>query len=134
MLWDCLYDLVPHSASGAPPDVIIIHLGGNDLTIRSGKSLIIQITADLTTLQEHFPSARLIWSNIIQRKTWRACCDSRKIDRSRWGVNREVSRTMRNGLGAVIEHPQFRMERPDLYRSDGVHLSEVDLNIFLNGL
>lgn len=116
------------------PDAIVFHLGGNDLTIRKGKDLIEHILRDLRCLKEFFPGTRLLWSNIVPRRSWRASCHPRVIDRSRRGVNREVSRAMRSGLGSVIDHPHLRAERVELYRDDGVHLSPCGLDLFLEDI
>lgn len=134
MKWDGFYNLMSQRPTTVAPSAIIFHLGGNDLTVRKGKSLIQQILLDLGTIRERFPETRLIWSNIIPRVSWRAQCDPRPIDCARRGVNREVGRPMRKGLGTIIEHPQLRMEWPELYRLDGVHLSEVGLNLFLEDI
>ena len=49
-------------------------------------------------------------------------------------VNKEVCRAMVKGLGSVIGHPEIRLDQPELYRGDGVHLSEAGLEIFLRDL
>ena len=56
----------------APSNIMVVHLGENDLTIRKGKSLILQVIHDLWTLKDKFFSRKLFWSNIIPRLVWRA--------------------------------------------------------------
>ena len=41
---------------------------------------------------------------------------------------------MLSGLGSVLRHPGTRVHHPDLYRSDRVHLSNADLDLFLHDL
>ena len=41
---------------------------------------------------------------------------------------------MRAGLGLVISHPEIVSHRPELYRNDGVHLSELGMGLFLKDL
>ena len=81
----------------------MVHLGGNDLTMRTGKSRISQIIQDLQPLKNRFPAMKLIWSNIIPHLVWRADC----VDRLRRGVNRDVSHTMRADLGSAIWYPDI---------------------------
>lgn len=134
MKWKNLFKLLPLQTMERSPDAIIFHLGGNDLTVWKGKALIERILGDLQFLKEHFPETLLVWSEIIPRICWRAPCDPRLIDRARRGVNREVGRAMRSGLGAVICHRQLRVDRPEFYRSDGVHLSDAGNAVFLENI
>ena len=43
------------------------------------------------------------------------------------GVNREVCRGICRGLGSVLGHRRIKVEKPDLFRSDGIHLSDTGL-------
>lgn len=53
-----------------PPDVLIIHLGGNDIGKRKTLDIIFQIRDDLQTIQLTFPNTRVIFSEIVQRWEW----------------------------------------------------------------
>ena len=90
MLWPQLLEHALGCISGETSDIFVVHLGGNDLMVRMGKSLILQVIQDLHTSRDKFPAMRILWSNIIPLWVWRADCDPRCIDRARHGVNREV--------------------------------------------
>ena len=59
MLWGEFFEL------DASPDILVVHLGGNDLAQRTCKSLILQVIDDLQTIKAKFPAAELLWSNMI---------------------------------------------------------------------
>lgn len=46
----------------------------------------------------------------------------------------EIRRALERSLGQFLLHSEIRVDRPELYRDDGVHLSEVGLDIFLQDL
>ena len=131
MLWsDLLQEALP-KIRVTPPDIFMVHLAGNDLILRKGKSLILQVIPDFQTLRDMFPSMRLLWSNIIPRLVWQADFKPGWIDRLRRGVNEIIGRAMRLGLGSVIPHPKLQGHWLELFRSDGVLLSELVMDIFL---
>lgn len=45
-------------------------------------------------------------------------------------AHREVRHALMGGLGKFINHPELVVDRPELFRSDGVHLSKLLLDIF----
>lgn len=49
-------------------------------------------------------------------------------------MNWVVAKAVKAGLGSVAEHPQIRVEWPELFRQDGIHLSDLGLDIFLPNL
>ena len=117
-----------------PPNLMVVHLGGNDLTVRKGKSLILDIIHDLQTLKDRFPSLRILWSNVIPWLVWRPDCERSQIDHSRQGVNWEIGRAVRSGLDAVIQHPDITIHQLKTFRVDGVHMSDLGMDIFLRDL
>lgn len=60
---------------------------------------------------------------------------------SAWGhgkseknANLELRAAMEGGLGSFLHHFEIRSDHPELYRSDGVHLSAIRMDIFLKDL
>ena len=132
MLWAELLELASQNLRDAPCDVLVVHLGGNDLTLRTGKSLILWVIQDLQIIMDN--KGRLVWSDIIPRLVWKADCNPRCTDCARCCVNREVSQAMRAKHGSVIRPPDIRGHQQELYRSDGVHLSDMGMGLFLRDL
>ena len=52
------------------PDVLLVHLGGNDLPRLSGKALVLDIMHDFKWLNARYPSMRILWSMIIPWLAW----------------------------------------------------------------
>ena len=48
-----------------PPDVMVIHLGDNSLSVSSGKVLILDIWQGHKWLNARYPAMRITWSTII---------------------------------------------------------------------
>ena len=54
-----------------------------------------------------------------------------RVNTARRRVNREVCRAVCDDLGLVIGYQEIHADRPELFRQDGVHLSDRGLEIFL---
>ena len=118
-----------------PPDILVVHLGGNDLPRFPGKALIVYILRDLSRLHLTYPAMRILWSTIVPRINWRGARDADKVNKARRQVNREVCRCIRiGGFGSVISHYRRRASDREYFREDGVHLSDSGLDIFLEDL
>ena len=63
-----------------PPDVLLIHLRGNDLAKCSSKSLILDITCDLRWLKVKYSAMQIIWSTIIPQLECRVVCPPQCIN------------------------------------------------------
>uniref|UniRef100_A0ABM5GIN4 Uncharacterized protein isoform X2 n=1 Tax=Pogona vitticeps TaxID=103695 RepID=A0ABM5GIN4_9SAUR len=118
-----------------PPDILVVHLGGNDLPQLPGKALILDILRDLGRLHALYPAMRICWSSIIPRLIWRGARDMVKVHKACRRVNKEICRGVSNrGLGSVIHHHRLQISNSEYFRDDGVHLSEAGLDIFLEDL
>ena len=118
-----------------PPDILVVHLGGNDLPRLPGKALILDILRDLSRLHNLYPAMRIIWSTIIPRLNWRGARQVDKVNKARRQVNKEICRGVsKGGLGSVINHCRIQISNVDYFREDGVHLSEAGLDIFLDDI
>ena len=116
-----------------PPDILVVHLGGNDLPRLPGKALILDILRDLRRLHMLYPAMRIVWSTIIPRLTWRGAGNMDKVNKARRQVNKEICRGVsKGGLGSVVSHHRIHISNVEYFHEDGVHLSEAGLDIFLD--
>ena len=60
-------EVTSQDALPMPPDILLVHLGGNDLAQRTSKSLIVQVIEDLQAIKPKVPGVELIWSNTVPR-------------------------------------------------------------------
>jgi lysophospholipase L1-like esterase len=114
------------------PQILIIQLGSNDLGIVKGKELI-EIILRLRTL---YPGLKLIWSEILQRRYWHNANNQVAIETSRKRVNLAIKNIFLNEIqkGCIIRHPNITVKDKSLFRYDGVHLSDVSNNTYLNNI
>ncbi|XP_054843130.1 uncharacterized protein LOC129334818 [Eublepharis macularius] len=117
-----------------PPHILVVHLGGNDLGMLQGRALSAQAQADLRLIAERWPGVLIIWSAMVPRLVWREAGCRQAIERARMKANRAIQKALEGGLGVYLPHPRIRAEVPGLYRGDGVHLSELGNQIFLDDL
>lgn len=132
--WSGLLPLLFTGPFITAPQVLVIHLGGNDLGMLKRKALVIQARLDLQKIREAWPDVRILWSAIVPRRVWRDVTDPGAMDRALKKVNREIRKSLREGVDGFIPHPCLKANLPNLYRQDGVHLSELGNDIFLQDL
>ncbi|XP_041432529.1 uncharacterized protein LOC108703769 [Xenopus laevis] len=111
-------------------DLLIIHAGGNDLTSTKTIQLIIDIRTDLLKIKEKKRPKALAWSNVLPRPTWEGAGSQVAVDRTRKKVNRALSRFMVSNGDFVVTHNDFTVKSPELFRENGIHLSDAGLDIF----
>ncbi|XP_051793879.1 uncharacterized protein LOC127530644 [Acanthochromis polyacanthus] len=116
-------------AQQSPPDVLVVHAGGNDLGLVSPMEHAANIQADLVHLHKAFPSMAIVFSAINERKAWRYGKPV-KINADRKIVNRYISKTARSFAGRVIEHHSLR-HFEKVFLPDGVHFNQRGNRIFL---
>lgn len=113
------------------PDVLIMHLGGNDLSTDSPTDLLASVKKDLTSMRGIFPQCVLVWSNILPRRVWRHSADNHEVDLVRTTVNRRIQNIISELGGTSLTHENIRCgTNTGLYRADGVHLSPKGIDIF----
>ncbi|XP_031756771.1 filaggrin-2-like isoform X2 [Xenopus tropicalis] len=120
--------------SGRRPDILIIHAGGNDLGAVPQKQLVATIKQDLDRIRMRFPDIIVVWSEIIPRLVWRHARDARAIEKCRKKVNKLLSPYVRRFGGVVVRHSMLEEQLVGYYFRDGVHLSEVGMDIFILAL
>ncbi|KAJ7319881.1 hypothetical protein JRQ81_019392 [Phrynocephalus forsythii] len=117
MLWNGFMELASQDSPAMETDILLVHLGSNNLTQMPGILLVLKILVGLRFLKDRCSRLTLVWLAIIPRMVWRKDCNPVQVDKARRKVNREVATAMREGLGAVIEHPNIVVSFPELLRA-----------------
>ncbi|CAB1312531.1 unnamed protein product [Coregonus sp. 'balchen'] len=113
------------------PDVVILHLGGNDLGTHNPEALLASVKKDLTSMRSIFPQCLLVWSDILPRIFWRHTEDSDAVDNVRAAINRRVHTIIAELGGTALTHDNIMCDSDSgLYRPDGVHLSGKGIDTF----
>lgn len=132
MTWPQLLPLLHQLKVKWPnPDVLIMHLGGNDLSTENPTDLLASVKKDLSSMCSIFPECRLVWSNILPRRVWRHSADNHEVDLVRTTVNRRIHNIILDLGGASLTHDNIRCgSNTGQYRADGVHLSSKGIDTF----
>lgn len=117
----------------SPPDILIIHAGGNDLGLMSAQQLSGIMKTELMQLHKEFPSMTIAYSCINQRQVWRYG--------SPWKINKDreiVNHTMRKAAhcfgGVIIEHPCLKFFDNTVFVPDGVHFTKKGNELFVTSI
>ncbi|KAI2657555.1 Cold shock domain-containing protein E1 [Labeo rohita] len=130
MTWQQLVPVLHQLKDNWPkPDVLIIHLGGNDISTTAPEAFIETVKKDMTSLKSIFPRCLLVWSSILPRQSWRGTEDSKEMDIFRMAINERISDIMTELGGSALSHSNIRPSL-GLYRPDGVHLSGKGIDTF----
>ena len=78
------------------------------------------------------PGCSLIWSSILPRRTYRYSKNDHAMETTRKRINRGVRSYILKHGGYVIKYPDFDDRHPALFSDDGVHLSFIGNDIFIN--
>jgi hypothetical protein len=97
-------------------------------------NFIFEIRQGLSNIMSLMPYCTIIWSSILLRKEWRYANNNDAAERTRKRVNRAVRRFLHKFNGKVIHHPDLEDLHPTLFNNDGVHLSYIGNDIFINSL
>lgn len=106
------------------PRVLIIHLGGNDLTSTPLKVLIEQIKCDLSKIQHMMPKTQIVWSDVTTRIRYKGANSNAKAEKARKTLNASVRPHVTKLDGFSVRHPLIIWTASHLFRKDGVHLSD----------
>ncbi|TFK02399.1 ribonuclease P/MRP protein subunit POP5 [Platysternon megacephalum] len=117
-----------------PRDIIVVHLGGNDLGMLKGVKLMLSARRDLGLILELFPGINMIWSDMLQCMVWRGDVSPLRVDKARRYVNRVVAKFLGTIGGTVISHPGIVYGAAALFQEHGVHLSDLVAVMFLTDI
>lgn len=121
-------------ASYPIPVILIIQAGGNDVGQMQTLLLLAGFKRLFLLLQTSFPQTvffllLLYFSEVIPRFRWRNPHES-FFDRIRKRVNRSMMVFLRAVGGFSFRHELLEGFEPGLFWADGVHLSDIGLDIF----
>ncbi|XP_078527935.1 uncharacterized protein LOC144802402 [Lissotriton helveticus] len=121
--------LLPWLAKMVPqrgcPDLLIIHLGENDLVQLSGLALLQLMQRDLDVLKSRLAGTCIAWTELVPRKVWRGAMKHGAIEKARRKLNRAMRLYCGDNDIKVIAHEGIRLAEPLVFRDDGVHLSQL---------
>ncbi|KAK3095954.1 hypothetical protein FSP39_021284 [Pinctada imbricata] len=121
------------AAVGETPQVILVHCGANDLGVHPLRQTLRDTVAVYNFLSTRFPNATLIWSNAIPREALSFANNKKALEKARCRLNRHATKTFTQ-TGTTLSHPQFSSKKPNLFISDGVHLSFEGNQLFCQNI
>ncbi|XP_041423511.1 uncharacterized protein LOC121395057 [Xenopus laevis] len=116
------------------PDIVLIHLGGNDIGKEKTIEIIRFIRRDLAQLHFSFPKVLFVWSEMVSRIIWFQSPETKALDRCRKKINSAIAKFAKGLNVFTYRHTDLELTGSGLYRDDSVHLSDIGLDIFNNGL
>ncbi|XP_053164378.1 uncharacterized protein LOC128350305 isoform X1 [Hemicordylus capensis] len=135
MLWSQLLPAIKdHLARFPVPTVLVLHLGENDLGRRTGLSMVQQAASNLTVLRRWMPGVLILWISWLQRRVWRAAFNGFKLEKARRKVSAAIGKLVLAAGGDIIRQPDLAARFHELYRPDGVHLSEAGCDLYLRNI
>lgn len=117
-----------------PPKIVFIHLGVNDFGYTPLHKIRNMIKREIAYFSNGLPNSVLIWVDILQRVRWGGVSTNSKIEAvrkriNRWGTLQVCRHSKHDKLILDIDS-----RTPGFYIPDGVHLSDVGLAVYLDGI
>ena len=133
------HEMGEFSSVGPPPCKLQRHtvcsyysLWGERYRFSPCGALLYHMKFTIAVLSNMLPGTSLVWSSIIPRIKWRSSSNIRAMELTRKRINRGVRSYLTKIGGYVIKHPDLEDKHPSLFLRDGVHLSFIANDIFLN--
>lgn len=117
-----------------PPDMLVIHCGGNSIGALPLLDLRLKMFETISELATILPNTLLVWSEILPRSCWRYMSSTIAAEKSRIRLNNAIATHVLNLGGAYIKHLELNKYNNQMFSLDGVHLSELGNNVFLDTL
>ncbi|XP_052675705.1 uncharacterized protein LOC128157272 isoform X1 [Crassostrea angulata] len=138
MVWEYLYTTVSSMLiANKQPTILIIHCGGNNIGDPQNTLKGIQKFMKLTLSQiaDLLPNTLIVWSHILPRSNWRQSLSTIEGENSRRRINSAIATFVLKKLNdASIKYTDIQITQKRLFRLDGVHLSDLGNNIYINSL
>ncbi|XP_053390055.1 uncharacterized protein LOC128552982 [Mercenaria mercenaria] len=122
---------------GYKPSVIIIHVGGNNVSSANTCKIISIVSKALKYLFSVFLNSIVVWTDILPRFNWRGTpntlASAKMMDLKRKRINRKLKQTiLQYEMGRALNHQNINRNNPHFYRPDGIHLSDHDNDAYLS--
>ncbi|XP_069604253.1 uncharacterized protein [Ranitomeya imitator] len=128
LTWDSVTPTVTrYSRLDQPPDILVIHAGGDDLY--SGVSiidLIDNIKFDIFKLKSLFPGVEIVWSQIVKRYKRPKAKNHQPFKFACKKINKQLTnyqRCKKTKWAVVVRHIGLEGDVPHLFAKDGTHLN-----------
>lgn len=115
-----------------PPHAILFHVGTNDLIDSSTLDFYQMLSGLLEFCRATIPQVNLIWSYILPRPYYFGASRQAGMNQKRQSINRNARSLFWRQGGRSIEFSNIDARNFSHFRFDCIHLSAIDLNIFLN--
>jgi len=130
-----LLDLIPKiqlllNIKGNRPNIIIVHVGGNDIGRLPINELMRDYLKTLDALTTMLPGVKIGLSQILPRTAWRFSNNSNAMSKSRRRINSYIKNIILDRNGFFIYHSITRVH----LSSDGVHLTPQGNDSFVRAL
>ncbi|MES9882581.1 MAG: SGNH/GDSL hydrolase family protein [Sedimenticola sp.] len=111
------------------PRLVVVHMGGNDILLETNFRMFNAIRSILRYIRAACPESVIVWVDILQRRQWTTAQE---------GKRRRVNRYARQQVDRLPKGTHLTMDidlsTPGFYRPDGIHLSDVGLEFYLDTL
>ena len=121
-------------ASQPAPDILLLHVGDNDLGQTPRLTLINKMKKDIKEIMETCPRTKIVYSGIVARQQWRGAKNKKQINATRNWLNNQMKKIIEKKNGAVILHKNIVSHNTSLFSQDGVHLTEKGNDLFISQL
>lgn len=128
--YDLIFELGRLYASSPPPNILIVHLGGNDIGKLETYDLISSMKDTFCFLHLNSPNTVLVFSEIVPRLCWLQSVTFKPLEKVCKRINKALEKFLVPELGFSFRHFVLEGGITGIYRHDGVHLSDVGLDIF----
>ena len=116
------------------PHALVIHCGGNDIGMGSIREVLKHLIYATFIVSKMLPNSLLIYSQILPRTKWRYNSNLKAMERARKRINRGIRTYYYKSNAKVITHADLQDGHNALFADDGVHLSFLGNDIFINAI
>ncbi|KAJ7341729.1 hypothetical protein JRQ81_006567, partial [Phrynocephalus forsythii] len=81
-----------------------------------------------------YPDVMLFWSQLLQRRHWRGARHPGKVELLRRKLDKAIGRLITTWGRIWIKHTDITCMARDMYRADGIHLSEIGNSQWVTGV